>query len=414
MRLRFDPGDDDAYYATRDALLDELDGWLDRPARERAGVVTDVDFLLNWRYHDSSGVLDEFTPRDVTEFLLEWCPRRLKGHPDAAAHLCFAVGVYVDFMAATGRLVGGAERAGRLRRLVDDIAPTVLAETRSQAPVVDLAEAGRYELPFVYVPPPAADVAAAAAAVPLLVKIDALQGYLGSEGKPLTAKGNLKLADGRALVELLDTGDEMDPQIGDKTFRTGTTANLMRLNSILDIAKGAGAVRVHDRRLVSVKGWQARATLPRAEAVFAAIVRLGPLGLQSSAGISYFNDLNALLDKGTVHWLAPLLAPETAELPFESFSVWARSVASRQMARDWPHGAELLAEFTDQGMSRMFEVLEDAGVVRWTDREEVPQRYGRSYWGGGTLVLTALGRHVLPDYVDAAGYVMARQPVCNE
>jgi hypothetical protein len=33
VRLSFDPGDDDAYYETRDALLDELDGWLDRPER---------------------------------------------------------------------------------------------------------------------------------------------------------------------------------------------------------------------------------------------------------------------------------------------------------------------------------------------------------------------------------------------
>jgi hypothetical protein len=83
VRLCFDPGDDDGSSAVRDALLDELDGWLDRPAPERAAVVTDTKIFLDWRYHDSSGVLDEFTPSDVTEFLLEWCPRRFKGHPVA-------------------------------------------------------------------------------------------------------------------------------------------------------------------------------------------------------------------------------------------------------------------------------------------------------------------------------------------
>lgn len=40
----------------------------------------------------------------------------------------------------------------------------------------------------------------AAAALP--AKVEALRNYLGEAGKPLTATGNLKLADGRALVEL--------------------------------------------------------------------------------------------------------------------------------------------------------------------------------------------------------------------
>jgi hypothetical protein len=434
VRLYFDPGDDDAYYETRDALLEELDGWLDRPVSERAGVLAEIELLLDWRYHDSSGVLDEFVPSDITEFLLEWCPRRFKGRVNGAGFLCHAVGVYVDFMAATGRLVGGIERAGRLKKLAADLAPTVRAELRNPTPAIDLCDEDDerlqaamdeidakfgsgsgpvespepYELPFIYLPPPAADVEAAASSAPLLVKIDALQDYLGPDGKLLTDKGNLKLADGRALVDLLGTGDEMDPQIGDKTFRTGTTANLLRLNLLLDISKEAGAVRVRQRRLVPVKAWGTRQTVARAEALFAAIIRLGPLETESSGRISYFNDLHELLDDGIVHWLAPLLAPGTAELPFESFLEWARSVASRRIPRYWPHRADLLNEFTDHDMSRIFEVLEEAGVVRWTDRLEVQQRYGRSHWGGGTVALTALGRHVLPDYLDDAGYTLRR------
>jgi hypothetical protein len=271
-------------------------------------VLSDVEFLLDWRYHDSSGVLNALAPSDVTEFLLEWCSRRLKGHTNAAEFLCNAVGVYVDFMAATGRLVGGVDRATRLKRLAADLAPTVRAEMRNPTPVGDLSSADdekdeklqaaldeitekfgsrpveapeRYELPFVYVPPPAADAAAA----PLLAKLDALRDYLGSSGKQLTDKGNLKLADGRALVELLDTGDEMDPRIGDKTFRTGSTANLLRLNFILGIAKHAGAIRVHQRRFIPVKAWGTRPIVWRAEALFAAIIQLGPLKSQSSRRI---------------------------------------------------------------------------------------------------------------------------------
>jgi hypothetical protein len=335
-------------------------------------------------------------------------------------------------MAATGRLVGGVERATRLRRLAGNLAPTVRAELRNPTPDVDLCDEEDtklqaaideitekfgsapveapepYEFPFVYIPPPLADVEAAAAAAALPAKLVALRDYLGADGKQLTDRGNLKLADGRALIELLDTGDEMDLQIGDKTWRTGSTANLRRLNFILDIAKEAGAVRVHQRRLVPVKAWAARPAVARAEALFAAIVDVGPLGSRSSGRTMYFEDLHELLDDGIVHWLAPLLANDTAELPFVSFLEWAQSVVSRQMAPYWSDETDMLDEFTHEDMGRIFEVLEEAGVVQWTDREEVPQRFGPSYWTGGTVTLTALGRHVLPDHLAGAGYVLRR------
>lgn len=440
MRLRFDAyaGDDDAYREAREALLDELEGRLDLPELERAGVVTDVEFFLDWRYRDSCGVLDEFAPGDIAEFLLQWCPYRLRGRTNAADPLCRAVGVYLDFMAATGRLVGGIDRATQLSRLADDLAPTLRAEMRNPTPAVDefsggdeddeklqaaIAEIeqkyGRrplekdpapepYELQFVYIPPSAADVKADAAGARLLAKIDALRDYLGSDGKALTDKGNVKLADGRALVELLDTGDEMDPQIGDKTFRTSSTANLPCLNFILDIAKETGAVRLHQRRLVPVKAWAARSTVARAEALFAAIVEVGPLESLYSGRIWFLDEMHQLLDDGIVHWLAPLLADDTAELPFASILEWAQSVVSRRIAphaRDWVRD---LDGFTQRDMSRIFEVLEDAGVVEWTDRVEVPERFGRSYWTEGSVKLTALGRHVLPDCLDDAGYVLRR------
>lgn len=434
MRLHFDPGDDDAYGATRDALLDELDRWLDRPEQERAGVVTDVDIFLDWRYRESNGVLDEFAPSDVAEFLLQWCPRRFKGHPSGAAYLCNAVGVYVDFMAATGRLVGGVERATRLRKLAADLAPALHAELRNPTPEVDAfspddvdeklqaalgeidekygraveEEPEPYELPFVYVPPPACDVAAAAADAPMLAKFESLREYLGAGGKQLTDKGNLKRVDGRALVDLLDTGDDMDPQIGDKTFRTTSTANLPRLNLIVDLARGAGAVRVHQRRLVPVKGWAAHTAVQRAGALFAAIIEVGPLESLYSGRVWFLDELHEVLDDGIVHWLAPLLADDTNELPFESFLEWAESVVAQRITPFVPERQEHLDEFTQRYMGRIFEILEEAGIVRWTDRIELPQTYGPSDWTGGTVALTALGRHVLPNFLDDAGYVLRR------
>jgi hypothetical protein len=432
VRLIFDPGDDDTYNDARDVLLDELDGWLDLPAPDRAGVVTDTKIFLDWRYKESSGVLDDFTPADVAEFLLEWCPHRFKGHPSGAEFLCRGVGIYVSFMAATGRLVGGAERAGRLSQLAIDLVPTVREEIRDPTPALDLYDSyeernealqaaideipekyGRgsvqtpqqYELPFVYIAPPHADVEAVAAAVPFLAKLDVLRDYLGPDGKQLTDKGNVKLADGRALIDLLDTGDEMDPQIGDKTWRTASTANLPRLNLILDLAKRIGAVRVHQCRLVPVKVWDTRSPLQRGVALFQAIVELGPLELLSSGRFWLLDEMAQVLDDGIVHWLAPLLGPEN-ELPLDTIVEWAQSVVDRKLSQHWPDHRDLLEKFTKRDVSAIFEVLEEAALVRWTDRLEVTEQFGRGYWTGGNVALTALGRHVLPDYLDEAGYVL--------
>ena len=401
MQLRFGPGDDDAYDEARDALLDELDGWLDRHATERAETLADVRLFLDWRYHESTGVLDEFAPKELSDFLLEWCPRRLKGRGDAAVGLCFAVGVYADFMAATGRLVGGVDRAARLRRLVDDLAPTVLAETGEE----DVEAPEPYELPFVYTRPPPADVAATAAAAPLPAKLDALRDYLGPDGKQLTDNGNLELADGCALVDLLDTGDVLELQMGDRTYGLQSTATLTQLNFILDVAIAAGAVRAQHRRLVPVKSWEPLPAVARAEAIFRAILEVGPLRSQSRGDVRRPNELYRLLDDGIVHWLVPLLADDSAELPFESFMGIAESVISGPTAWD---ETDLFDEFTEEDMGRIFEVLDEAGAVRWTDRKEVPQPLGRSCWRGGSVALTALGRHILPDYLEGAGYLLRR------
>ena len=425
MQLHFGPGEDDAYHEAREALLDELDGWLDLPVPERYEVVSDVGLFLDWRYHESCGALDDFAPGAVAEFLLTWCPRRFEGRPDDALNLCFAVGRYFDLMAATGRMVGGLDRANRLRRLVDELAPTVLAEARNPTSTGSLPRQGKrdetaekfgsvpvaapepYELPFLYSPPPQADVEAAVSATPLLVKFDALRGYLGSDGRQLTDRGMLQLADGRALAELLDTGDEIEIHFGERTWQASSTVGMRRLNFVVALAEEAGAVLVHRRRLVPVPAWAARSPLSRAKALFSAILELGPLRAQSPGESLCSDVLYELLDCAFVHWLVPLLAGDNAVLPFESVLELAESTVARKQRLYWA-SHELVSEFSEDDVSRVFEVLGDAGVVRWVDRVEVPEPFGRGHWTGGTVTLTAFGRHVLPDCLDDAGYLLRR------
>lgn len=456
MRLRFSPDDEDAFNEARDTLLDEFAGWLDRPEPEGAELVGDAGLFLDWRHGYSTGVLDEYTEGDVAEFLLAWCPRKLSVPAEDADGVCEAVGAYIEFMAGTNRLVGGVKRAATLARQARDLVPAMRAEMNNSAnfgmakslfaglgdvsglsmeelkgvvqqqmdahnalPIEQRRgltdrffepepEPEVYDLPFVYVPPTAAEVEAAAE-VPILAKVRALREYLGPEGKPLTEKGNLKLADGRALIDLLDTGDEMDERIGDKTFRTVSTADLPRLMFVVDVAKQAGAVRSYRRRLVPTKSWAGRSTVPQAIALAAAIIELGPLQTRFSARIWLYDALRQLLDEGIAAWLSPLLGPFTA-VPFEVLLEMPTAMATEQFAAYWPEtwSGEGIGGHVRRDMGRMLELLELGGVLRWTDRIEVPDTYGPSSWTGGTIELTALGRHVLPDYVDAAGLVLHR------
>jgi hypothetical protein len=72
-------------------------------------------------------------------------------------------------------------------------------------------------------------------------------------GRALTQTGRVKLADARELVAQLDTGDQIDPRIGDHVYRTTSSEELYGLNVILAWARAAGLVRVVKGRLVPVK-----------------------------------------------------------------------------------------------------------------------------------------------------------------
>ena len=60
-------------------------------------------------------------------------------------------------------------------------------------------------------------------------KIHSLIAWLG-EGRKLTQTGRIGLADARHLVELLGTGDTIDPEIGGRVFKTKSSEELAHLN----------------------------------------------------------------------------------------------------------------------------------------------------------------------------------------
>src|SRR5215831_855367 len=93
---------------------------------------------------------------------------------------------------------------------------------------------------------------AAAEKAELTGQIRAFLAWVGP-GRKLTAAGRIGLADARHLVELLGTGDTIDPDIGGRVFKTRSSEDLAHLSRIVAWAKAARLVRVTGTRLVPVK-----------------------------------------------------------------------------------------------------------------------------------------------------------------
>ncbi|WP_433825844.1 plasmid pRiA4b ORF-3 family protein [Actinoplanes sp. CA-015351] len=144
------------------------------------------------------------------------------------------------------------------------------------------------------------DLAAIAASAPVLRQVTALTRWVG-EGRTLTQTGQLTMADARHLVDALGTGDEIDPSIGDRVYRTRSSADLPILTLVLGWAKAAGMVRVVNGRLVPVKKNRQLLDQPLQlwAAMFAAFDQLGsvicPPGYFSSLFEEEFADGTAVL-----------------------------------------------------------------------------------------------------------------------
>jgi len=96
------------------------------------------------------------------------------------------------------------------------------------------------------------DLEAAAEKAELTGQISSFMVWLG-EGRKLTQTGRIGLADARHLVEVLGTGDKIDPEIGDRVFKTTSSEQLPYLSRIVEWMKAARLVRVTGTRLVPVK-----------------------------------------------------------------------------------------------------------------------------------------------------------------
>ena len=119
MRLSFDDEDEDAYFVTRDALLDEIVDSLSpvgRGAPDPEEVAGAISVLLDWRWNYSSGQLDDWVPR-----LAKMDARSRAALPGITPERTFQI-------VAGGIVLSEAMRAFGVKQL--DVSPWALREGR--------------------------------------------------------------------------------------------------------------------------------------------------------------------------------------------------------------------------------------------------------------------------------------------
>jgi hypothetical protein len=82
------------------------------------------------------------------------------------------------------------------------------------------------------------DLETAAGNTVLIGQIRSFTAWVG-DGRKLTQTSRIGLADARHLVELLGTGDTIDPKIGDRVFKIKSSEELGYLTRIVEWAKAA-------------------------------------------------------------------------------------------------------------------------------------------------------------------------------
>jgi hypothetical protein len=280
MRLAFDFEEGEGFEQAKASLLASLETWLlgrsGLSADETDETVGNAALALDWKWGYGDGHLARWRTSDVAEFLLEWCPRKLSVPQQRCHGVPVGLARLVEFLDMAAMLDAGSSPPPQLLETIDALtgefieamgdssqfgmAKSLFGAAASEGfDVTDPADIEQWMAEFNARPeqerrrilpdsalgtrrrrpklPPVAmpseeEVAASGAAAAILETFRRLAQHVG-DGRRLTQRGNLTLADARALIELLGTGDVMDDKIGDRTFKTKSSAELPRLRHVL-------------------------------------------------------------------------------------------------------------------------------------------------------------------------------------
>lgn len=386
-------GEDEGYQRERERLLDRYGAWAAQQGISRDNLM--AAGLLDWKW-EAGGELAFWTADELRELLLEWCPQALAIPDEDLPRVIPNVRAFLRFLDESGLLDPGGDRLGALDATLDWVEPRFLEAMRDtsrfspakaalsamRAEGVDLDDSravdrflSEFQLPAEIrlagrgavdrprfppvATPPLDELQAAAAAAPAVRSLCQLAEWVG-EGRKLTAKGNLTVAEGKELAAHLGLADPSAIM----TARVGSSRDLAGLDLALAWAKSLRLVRVHKGRLVRVKQWQRLLDDPLElfNRAFDELPRLGaellPRGMVESAFLGG-------LAEATVDLLAALyVAEEPVGIDELAVHVWEQHLLERLDEAD---AAGPLVEVwritTAFEVAQLLAKLQDLGVI---------------------------------------------------
>ncbi|MFH1329204.1 MAG: hypothetical protein ABIJ48_00880 [Actinomycetota bacterium] len=433
--MLFGPDDEEAFYAARDDLTSRFEC---SPRGHDLGWVAAQVLDFKWGYLD--GDLSRWQPDEVEEILLALIPAKVMLDPDDLSQVVAGFAGFLRFLGDetilprghAARLAESVERLGpsfraaaldegnwsmgkrlwsqavsegvdpsdpdAVRRFMEDFnqrpfseRDAVLGPLPAPGP---LSFGGDLIGPLPPIVLPSADELESAARNTVWVeRLRRLVGYVG-EGRLLTDKGNLRLADGKALVDLLGTGDRFDQKIGDKVFKTKSSADLSGVDLAFRMAVESGMLIRKGKKLLPGPnaGWVDDPLSALYGAWLALLNRIGPTQHR-------YRDHHYGWD-----WFAQEL---DASLPMILLDVYRDGdVPIDEVAQDmWNHlldvfdlddvpGDKLAFHRTlvEGSIRRAFDLLGELGLVDVEDVVEAKTDYGGTVRTGGVVDLTPLGK----------------------
>jgi len=455
--MKFDLNADDlqTFERARDALLDRVADGTQKLTGSVPIVRAHMETFLDWNFEHRAASVQTITTRDMDDYLLGWLPRNYLGGPAEAPEICASISHLIEYLVTAEEVDAGFGWAAALISHISTIAPEVEEELGSDenfglgkslltAPLSDsagrqlpdLAElmqsgdvsmeelqelldertaafnelpfevrkqitdqpARGVPLPFAFVPPSPAAVERAAESCEVVRMVDAFLRYADQHrGIALTSTGNIKLADARALVAEMETGD-LD---GDAEKRIGTSLDLRWLTLVDDLTEVIGATCRLKTKINPEPGWFDLSVTEKAVMLCDSVLDEGFLAMdaactESSVGFRF------LIDDGVPHWLSPCL------IEGESVAVQYILETGQEAVSFFASQSELsetvLGSMMPGLLSELFVGLERFGLLVWEHRPDQSVGGTRTQQLGGEISLTELGRFVLPKYVEDAGY----------
>ena len=432
------PDDDDGYAIFREQLVAEFERLLppDDPDLDPG----DLGLLLDWKRAYGDGRLDRWRRRDLEGFLLDWFPAKVSATADDVRGTPRTIAFALGFLARQSLLAAGSDdldvllpytvglqdafltamddpaNFGMAKSLFagldlgdDDLTPESLEAALVRFNALPQAErAARTGGPLPG--PPLEDVVigpvvlpddealrTAAQESPTLTTFIRLSEYFAAPGRPLTKVGNLRLADARALVDLLGTGDTFRER-GTEEWQ-GSTRSASQL-PVLDQWKWwaveAGVLRVRQGRLVAVEAWRRRARTDPLREVLRALQLLADFGPLRSERWWLVDAVVETLDTSLGPLLSRLLATPRGLDYAEIGQEWRTMLVSVGVPEWYP--GQVAGDF-----SAFVDVLERVGVVVHHDKDLTETGTGRRVRTGGSLVLSPIGVRFAVDLVRQEG-----------